>query len=128
MYHDFREKGTCMRVLIVEDNALTRHTIKALLNKLGHEVVGEAEESVGAVRCFTELKPDVVFLDLILPGKSGVEIFEDLRRINPKPKIVILTAVEQEEIDRQLSNKGADAIMRKPFSFEEFKNLLKSIS
>ncbi|HAH31958.1 MAG TPA: response regulator [Elusimicrobia bacterium] len=117
-----------MKVLIVEDNALTRYTIKSLLNRLGHEVVGEAEDSVGAVKCFTELRPDVVFLDLILPGKSGVEILEELRKINPKPKIVIITAVDQEEIDLKLSNKGANAVMRKPFSFEEFKNLLKSIA
>lgn len=117
-----------MKVLIIEDNALTRYTIKSLLDKLGHEVVGEAGDSVEAMRCFAELKPDVVFLDLILPGKSGAEILEDLCKINPKPKIVVLTAVEQEEIDRRLSNKGVDAIMRKPFSFEEFKNLLKSIS
>ena len=117
-----------MKVLIVEDNALTRHTIKSLLNRLGHEVVGEAEDSVGAVRCFTELKPDVVFLDLLLPGKSGAEVFDNLRKINAKSKIVIITAVEQEEIDRQFADRGADAIMRKPFSFDEFKNLLKSIS
>jgi two-component system chemotaxis response regulator CheY len=117
-----------MKVLIVDDNALTRYTIKSLLDKLGHEVVGEAADCAEAVRCFTALKPDVVFLDLILPGKSGVEILDELRKINPVPKIVILTAVEQEEIDRRLSNKGADAIMRKPFSFDEFKVLLKSIS
>jgi len=117
-----------MKALIIEDNALTCYTIKSLLGKLGHEVVGEAADSVGAVRCFAELKPDVVFLDLILPGKSGAEVFEELRKVNPKPKIVVLTAVDQEEMDRQLSNKGVDAIMHKPFSFEELKNLLKSIS
>lgn len=117
-----------MKVLIVEDNALMRCTIKSMLEELGHEVVGEAEDSVGAVRCFTELKPDMVFLDLILPGKSGLEIFKELRRINPKPKIVILTAVDQKGIDRQLSGTGAAAIMHKPFSFEEFENLLKSLA
>ncbi|MCX5784456.1 MAG: response regulator [Elusimicrobia bacterium] len=117
-----------MKVLIVEDNVLTRYTIKSLLKRLGHKVVGEAGDFAEAVSCFMESKPDVVFLDLILPGKSGVEILEELRKIDPKPKIVIITAVEQEEIDRQLSGKGADAIMRKPFSFEEFKDLLKAIA
>jgi len=117
-----------MTVLIIEDNALTRYTIKSLLNKLGHEVVGEAEESVGALRCFTELKPDVVFLDIILPGKSGVEILGELRNINHKSKIVILTAVAQEEIDRALLGKGVDAVMRKPFSYDEFKDVMKSIA
>jgi two-component system chemotaxis response regulator CheY len=117
-----------MKALIVEDNTLTRYTINSLLTALGHEVVGEAGDFDEAVRCFTELKPDVVFLDLILPGKSGVEILKELRKINPKSKIVILTAVDQHEIDRNLSDKGADAIMRKPFSFEEFKKLLKRIA
>ena len=116
-----------MKVLIVEDNALTRATFKSLLTRLGHVVVGEAVDSVGAVRCFTELKPDLVLLDLVLPGKSGVEIFDELHAIDPKPKIVIITAVDQEEIDLRLSDKGAVAIMRKPFSFEEFKDLLISL-
>ena len=117
-----------MKVLIVDDNALTRYTIKSLLNKLGPEVVGEAEDAAGAIRCFTELKPDVVFLDIILPGRSGVEILEELRRINPKSKIVILTAVDQKETDRQLSSKGAAAVMHKPFSFKELENLFKSFA
>ncbi|MCX5784458.1 MAG: response regulator [Elusimicrobia bacterium] len=117
-----------MKVLIVDDNELARYIIRSMLDKLGHEVVGEAGDSAEAVRHFTRLNPDVVFLDLILPGKSGVEIFDELRKINPKPKIVILTGVEQEEIDRKLSEKGADAIMHKPFSYAEFKKLLKSIA
>ena len=57
-----------MKVLLVEDNALTRYTIRALLEKLGHEVVAEAEDGDSAVKCFREHTPDVVFLDLILPG------------------------------------------------------------
>ncbi|HAH31960.1 MAG TPA: hypothetical protein DCL44_06575 [Elusimicrobia bacterium] len=117
-----------MKVLIVDDNELTRCTVKSLLEELGHEVVGEAGDSVEAARCFTELKPEVVFLDLLLPGKSGVEILKELREIDPKPKIIILTAVDQEEIDRMLADKGADAIMRKPFSFEELENLMTKIS
>ena len=117
-----------MKVLIVEDNTLTRFTLKSLLTRLGHEVIGEAVDSAGAVRCFTETRPDLVFLDLILPGKSGVEIFDELRKIDPKPKVVIITAVDQEEVDLRLSDNGAVAILRKPFSFEEFKDLLKSIT
>lgn len=113
-----------MRVLLVEDNALTRYTIKSLLDKLGHEVVGEAEDGPSAVQCFRDLKPEVVFLDLILPGRSGVEILEDLRVIDPAARVVVVTAVEQDEIDRRLADKGVRAILRKPFSFEDFKKLM----
>jgi len=117
-----------MRILLVEDNALTRYTIKSLLDKLGHEVVAEAEDGAGALKYYSELKPDVVFLDLILPGKSGVEILEDLRAADPAARIVIVTAVEQDEIDRRLSDKGVSAILRKPFSFDDFKALMKELT
>lgn len=117
-----------MRVLLVEDNALTRYTIKALLDKLGHEVVAEAEDGPGALRFFKETKPDVVFLDLILPGRSGVEILEDLRAADPAVRVVILTAVEQNEIDRRLTDKGVSAILRKPFSYDDFKKLMKDLA
>lgn len=117
-----------MRVLLVDDNALTRFTIKSLLDKLGHEVVAEAEDGAAAVKFFSELKPDVVFLDLILPGKSGVEILEDLRAVDPAARVVVVTAVEQDEIDRRLTDKGVAAILRKPFSFEDFKALMKDLA
>lgn len=113
---------------MVEDNALTRYTIKSLLNKLGHEVVAEAEDGPSAVKCFRELKPDVVFLDLILPGRSGVEILDDLRAVDPAARVVVVTAVEQDEIDRRLADKGVNAILRKPFSFEDFKALMKDLA
>lgn len=117
-----------MKVLLVEDNALTRYTIKSLVEKLGHEVVAEAENGEEAVKYFREFKPDVVFLDLILPGKSGVEILEELRAADPAARVVVITAVEQEEIDKRLSDKGVSAILRKPFSFEDFKTLMKSLA
>lgn len=117
-----------MKVLLVEDNALTRYTIKALLDRLGHQVVAEAEDGAGAVKYLAEFKPDVVFLDLILPGRSGVEVLEDLRNVDPKVRVVVITAVEQEEVDRSLLDKGIHAILRKPFSFEDFKTLMKGLA
>lgn len=117
-----------MKVLVVDDNALTRYTIKALLDKLGHEVVAEAETGAQAMEFFSALKPDVVFLDLILPGKSGVEVLEDLRAADPKARIVVITAVDQNELDRRLADKGVVTVLRKPFSFDDFKALMKSLA
>lgn len=90
--------------------------------------MGEAEDGEKAVQYFTRLKPDVVFLDLILPGKSGVEVLADLRRVDPQTRVVVITAVDQVEIDRQLSGKGIHAILRKPFSFGDFKTLMASLA
>lgn len=90
--------------------------------------MGEAEDGGRAVQYFTRLKPDVVFLDLILPGRSGVEVLEDLRRVNPKARVVVITAADQQEIDRRLAGKDVYAILRKPFSFGDFKTLMESLS
>ena len=117
-----------MKILLIEDNSLTRHAIKALLVKLGHEVVAEAENGGKAVEYFIEFKPDVVFLDLILPGKSGIEVLEDLRNLDPLVHIVVITAVNQNEIDNRLYDKGVHAILRKPFSSDELKVLMKELA
>ena len=117
-----------MKVLLVDDNALTRYTIKSLLDRLGHEVVAEAEDGESAVRCFREFSPDVVFLDLIMPGRSGVDILADLRAVDPAARVVVITAVDQDEIDRRLSDKGVSAILRKPFSYDDFKALMKTLA
>jgi len=116
-----------MKVLIVDDNSLMRSTIKALLIKLGHKVVSDEENAEGALKAFVKFKPEVVFLDIILPGRSGLEILDDIRKINTHVKIIIISAIEQDEIDEKLSDKGVDAIIRKPFSYEDFKKTINQV-
>ena len=52
----------------------------------------------------------------------------NLRALDPAARVVVVTAVEQDEIDRRLSDKGVSAILRKPFSFEDFKTLMKTLN
>ena len=117
-----------MKILLVEDSALTRCMLKDLLIKSGHEVTAEVENGNEAIKYFTEHKPDVVILDIILPGKSGMEVLTDLQSLDPKMRIVVITAVNQEEINRQLSDKGVHAILHKPFSFDDFKAVMESLA
>ena len=69
-----------------------------------------------------------MLLDIVLPGKSGVELLEELRKICPGVRVAVITAVEQDEIDRRLADKGVAAILRKPFSFDDFKALMKDLA
>lgn len=117
-----------MKALLIEDNALTRNTMKALLARLGHEVVAEAENGLKAVSYFTEFKPDVVFLDLILPGKSGLDVLDELYSLDPQVSVIVVTAVDQDEMDRRLLEKNVKAILRKPFTFDEFKAAMEGLS
>lgn len=121
-------KGAFMKVLIVDDNTLTRDMIKDILLEMSHQVVGEAGNFDEAVKAFKELSPELVLLDLIMPGKTGLEVLEELRLINPAAKVIMVTAVQQDEINKKLFEKGATAILHKPFSYAELEAVLKQVS
>lgn len=116
-----------MKVLIVDDNAGTRSMMSIILKRTGHEVVGEAGDGESAVKAFKELKPDVVLLDIIMPGKSGVEVLGEIRALDPAAKVIMVTAVEQDIINSELQGKGAAAIIYKPFSFDDFEKAFKKL-
>ncbi len=109
-----------MKVLIVDDNAEIRSLIRVILENKGHTVAGEAEDGPGALKAFTALRPDVVLLDIIMPGKSGVEVLEEIRGIDTEAKVIMVTAVEQDIINRRLLLLGASGIIYKPFVPEDF--------
>ena len=116
-----------MKALVVDDNVMVRGMIRDLLDQMGHEVAGEAEEGDAAIRLYAELRPDVVFLDLIMPGKSGLEVLKEIRAIDPKAKIVMVTAVEQERLDAGIFENGVNAIIRKPFTYDDFETTIQRI-
>jgi len=109
-----------MKVLIVDDNAEIRSLIRAILENKGHTVAGEAEDGAGALKAFRALRPEVVLLDIIMPGKSGVEVLEDILKIDPAARVIMVTAVEQDLINRRLLLLGAAGIIYKPFSPGDF--------
>ena len=117
-----------MKVLIVDDNDMMREVIGTFLGQLKHEILGEAENGDEAIKSFTALRPDLVLLDMVMPGKSGLEVLEEIRKIDPKAKVVVITAVEQEGIDKKIYEKGATAIIRKPFSCDELEKALKLLA
>lgn len=119
--------GGYMKVLIVDDNSSTREMVKIILQRTGHEVIGEAGDGDAALKAFAELKPDVVLLDIIMPGKSGMLVLEEMKAMDPKAKIVMLTAVDQDEVNTRLLNEGAAAIIYKPFSYDDFEKTFNKL-
>lgn len=115
-----------MKVLIVDDNADTRLLLRAILEHKGHTVAGEAEDGAGALKAFAELRPDVVLLDIIMPGKSGVEVLEELRTLDPGAKVIMVTAVEQDRVNRRLMLLGAAGIIYKPFGPADFERAFQA--
>jgi DNA-binding NarL/FixJ family response regulator len=85
------------RILIVDDHPLTRDALAALLEQGGFEIAGRAADAESAIAGAAELRPDLVLLDLSLPGMSGVEALPLLREAAPDAEVVVLTASGTEE-------------------------------
>ncbi len=109
-----------MKVLIVDDSADIRSLIRVILESKGHTVAGEAEDGPSALKAFAELRPELVLLDIIMPGMSGVEVLEGIRKLDPEARVIMVTAVEQDRVNRRLLLLGASGIIYKPFAPGDF--------
>jgi DNA-binding NarL/FixJ family response regulator len=90
--------STAIRVLVVDDHAVVREGLRTFLRlQHGIEVVGEAGDGVAAVEEARRLAPDVVLMDLVMPGVDGVEAMQRIRAERPKTRIVVLTSFGDEE-------------------------------
>lgn len=103
------------RVLVAEDEALIRLDLVEMLREEGYEVAGEAADGDEAIRLATELKPDLVILDVKMPKVDGIEAAQQIagNRIAP---VVILTAFSQRDLVERARDAGAMAYLVKPFA------------
>jgi response regulator NasT len=103
------------RVLVAEDEALIRLDLVEMLREEGYEVVGEAGDGEQAVELATELRPDLVILDVKMPKRDGIEAASEIagQRIAP---VVILTAFSQRDLVERARDAGAMAYLVKPFA------------
>lgn len=116
-----------MKVLIVDDNADIRGMIRFILEKQGHTVAGEAEDGPGALKAFKELRPEVMLLDVIMPGMSGLDVLEEIRKIDPGAAVIMVTALEQDALNRRLLRMGAAGMIFKPFRADEFEKAFRAL-
>ena len=107
------ENQDVCRVLVIDDEELMRETLRPLFSGLGAQVIAEAETGEEGILAFTKHKPDITFLDIRLPGKSGVEILKDIIEIAPDAVVVMLTAVTDSDIADSCIDHGARHFVRK---------------
>lgn len=103
------------RVLIVDDARFMRRVVADVLRGAGHEVAGEADDGTQVLERFRELQPDVVTLDVTMPGRDGIEVLRELLAEHPEARIVMCTAVGQEPKVIEAMRIGARDYVVKPF-------------
>jgi CheY-like chemotaxis protein len=105
------------RVLVVDDEPQVVEMLRELLAELGY-TVETAGHGAAALQRVPEFKPDVVLLDLQMPGLSGLQVLEVLRRDHPGLPVVIVTGNTDADVARGTLARGAFNYLRKPFDFD----------
>jgi DNA-binding NarL/FixJ family response regulator len=108
-----------VRVLLVDDHDLFRTGLRNLLEERGVEVAGEAAAGVEAVRLVREVAPDVVIMDLHMPGISGIEAIKQIASISPLTRVLVLTISDQDEDVLHAILAGACGYLLKDSSVED---------
>ena len=103
------------RVLIVDDAKFMRTLVKDALVPGGHEIVGEAENGIEAVDLYKKLKPDLVTMDITMREKDGIEAAEDILGLDPTARIIMVTALGQENLLTKAIKLGVKDFVVKPF-------------
>jgi len=115
------------KVLIVDDHWVVREGLKLILETDSqYEVVGEAEEGRTALSLIEELAPDVILMDLNMPGMSGLETMESLRERNNKTPVIILTTYNEDDLMIKGLSLGAKGYLLKDTSRENLFRTLES--
>lgn len=112
-----------IRVLIVEDDFLVSEMIRGLLDELGYQVVGEAENGREAIKLNQTLQPDVILMDLEMPEMGGLEAATQITANNPTP-IVVLTAYETPDLVDEAGTAGVGAYLVKPPNGQEIERAI----
>ena len=102
------------KVLIGEDEAIIRLDLKEMLEEEGFDVVGEAADGEAAVRLAGERSPDLVIMDIKMPGLDGLSAAERIRE-SPGCAVLVLTAFSQKDLVKKAAEAGAMAYLVKPF-------------
>lgn len=107
------------RLLVVDDVPLFRAGLTAALRGAGYDVVGEAADGEGAVALSETHQPDIVLLDVLMPGVSGIEVLEKIQAVAPTSDVVLLTGSESEEDMVASIQGGARGYILKDMPFDD---------
>jgi two-component system chemotaxis response regulator CheY len=115
------------KVLIVDDAAFMRMSLRTMLEKNGYEVIGEAENGLVGVSKYKSLKPDLVTMDITMPEMDGISALKAIKAGDPDAKIIMITAIGQEPMVREAIISGAKGFIVKPFKEESVINSINKL-
>jgi len=114
-------------VLITDDTAFMRMTLKNILEKNGYEVVGEAEDGKQAIDLYEQQKPALVTMDITMPNVDGLTAIKEIMKKDPEAKIIVVSAMGQKSLVIDALNAGAKDFVVKPFQPDRIEEALQKL-
>ncbi|WP_139339519.1 response regulator [Bacillus dakarensis] len=115
------------KILVTDDAAFMRMQLKDILTKLGHEVIGEAENGQVSIQKYHELRPELVTMDITMSEMNGIEALKEIKKINDSAKIIMCSAMGQQSMVLEAIKEGAGDFIVKPFSPEKIREAIEKI-
>ena len=117
--------STKCHVLVVEDDAVSCHAMRALLTRWGYEVES-CSTTAGALDAILRHRPQCIILDLMLPDMNGIAVLREIRRREIPIRVAVVTAMQDPQIMREVRELKPDVLMRKPVDLTVLRNWLEN--
>lgn len=115
------------KILIVDDSAFMRTILKDILLANGFTELREASNGTEAIEVFKKEKPDLVTLDVIMPGMDGLESLKKILNLNSQAKVIMVSTVGQEPVIKEAISIGAKGYVIKPFDSSNIAKIINNI-
>lgn len=120
--------GSAIRVMAVDDSPVTRKMIKKALEPKGFEIVGEAGNGRDAINLYNKIKPDVIIMDITMPIMDGLEAALAIKKLNPQQKIIMLSAMSDQDLVAKAKSWGINYFCPKPFKPDEMADIVIKVT
>ena len=115
-------------IMVVDDSPFASKQIKDIVEDNGYEVIGYAKDGEEAIELYKELKPDIVILDIIMPGLNGLETAEILKKQDPAVKILMLSSICDAGTMEEVKSIGVKHLIPKPLEADVLLASLELVS
>ena len=115
------------KIMIVDDASFMRGSLKFIVENAGHNVIGTAKDGREALELYRQFKPDLVTLDILMKGMDGLAGLKAIMKEDPGAKVIMVTALGQEEKQEEARKLGAVGYIRKPFKRQEIADEIERV-
>ena len=113
------------KIMIVDDSRISRRVLRASLETLGHTVIAEASNGDEALRLYEEIHPEIVTMDITMPGMDGIECLYRIREKDPEAKVIMITAAGTNDKMVKAVKYGCVDYIVKPFEEETLRETIE---